>query len=72
MKLANITQGEMFVYDGALFVVAPFDWEKWVYLNICVASRNENYCVGETYVFDSSTETTYITRAVLKDFIPKI
>ena len=69
--VGEIGIGEVFLYNKALFVVLPFDWETEVYYNLCIATRNHDYRVGDKYEFEYCTEAKLITTARLKDFIPK-
>ena len=64
--------GEAFVYDGGMFVTLPFDWEDEKYYNLCIATRNYSYDVGDKYFFEHDVEVKTITRDMLKnDFIPE-
>ena len=72
MSLGSIGIGEMFAYDGALFVVLPYDWEDKCYYNVCVASINRpKYEPGDEMEFDDGTEVEYVAETKLIGFIPK-
>lgn len=51
----DVAIGKMFKFDGALFVVLPFDWEEDAYFNMCVCSKNPDYKVGSKYKFFDDT-----------------
>jgi hypothetical protein len=72
MPLASVGIGEMFAYDGGLFVVLPYDWDDLCYYNVCVASINRpKYEPGDKMVFDDGTEVEYVAETKLLEFIPK-
>ena len=71
-QVGNVGIGEMFLYNGGMFVVMPFDWEDEKYYNLCVATRNyDDYDVGEKMWLDCKVEVNYVPVAQLRDFIPK-
>ena len=68
----KIKIGGVFLYNQALFVVLPFDYETEVYYNLCIATRNhDDYEIGGKYEFEYGTEVKKVTAAELKVFIPK-
>lgn len=72
IEVGNVGIGEMFIHNGGLFVVLPFDWEEEKYFNLCVATRNhDEYDKGDKYFFDYYTMVTLVDEKALKDFIPK-
>ena len=73
MSIVNeIKVGGVFLYNQALFVVLPFDYETEVYYNLCIATRNHGgYNIGGKYEFEYGTEVKKVTAAELKVFIPK-
>jgi hypothetical protein len=48
-RIYDIAVGEMFTFNGALFVMSPFDPDEEKYLSLCVASSNVNWEIGESY-----------------------
>lgn len=73
IQVGNVGVGKVFLYDGALFVVMPFDWDSEKYFNLCIASDNdESYEVGEYYDFKEVTEVEEVSSKALKNaFISK-
>ena len=70
--VGEIEIGGVFLYNQALFVILPFDWETEVYYNLCIATRNhDDYDIGDKYEFEYCTEVERVTIARLKEFIPK-
>lgn len=73
IEVGNVAIGELFVHNGGLFVVLPFDWEEEKYYNLCLATRNhDDYDQGEKYWFDDNTMVEYVPSMLLKEFIPKV
>lgn len=73
IEVGNVAVGELFAYNGGLFVVLPFDWEEEKYYNLCLATRNhDDYDQGEKYWFDENTMVEYVPSLLLKEFIPKV
>ncbi len=71
-QVGNVGIGQMFLYNKAVFVVLPFDWEDEKYYNLCVATRNyDDYDIGDKIWLDEKEEVEYIPVARIKDFIPK-
>jgi hypothetical protein len=71
-QVGNVGIGGMFLYNGAIFVVMPFDWEDEKYYNLCVATRNrDDYDIGDKMWLDEKVEVQYVPAARIKDFIPK-
>lgn len=71
-QVGNVGIGEMFLYNGAVFVVMPFDWENEKYYNLCVATRNhDDYEIGNKVWLDEKVAVKYVPVAQIKDFIPK-
>ena len=71
IELGNVGVGDLFVYDGALFVVMPFNWEENKYKNLCIAVKNPfEYDKGNEYCFMETTMVQPITKTELKQFIP--
>lgn len=71
-QVGNVGIGEMFLYNKAIFVVLPFDWEEEKYYNLCVATRNhDDYDIGDKIWLDEKEEVTYIPNCNIKDLIPK-
>ena len=56
MKMAiigEIETGGVFLYNQALFVVLPFDWENGMCYNLCIATcNNDDYTIGRKYEFE--------------------
>ena len=72
IQIGNVGVGRLFLYNGGLFVVMPFDWDAEQYLNMCIATRNnDEFDIGEYYLFDEMQEVQEISTDALKDFIPK-
>ena len=74
IQVGNVGIGEMFLYNGGMFVVMPFDWEDEKYYNLCVATRNHDdygYDIGEKIWLDYEIEVEKVPMSDLKDFIPK-
>lgn len=72
IEVGNVGIGEMFLYNGAVFVVMPFDWEDEKYYNLCVATRNhDDYDLGDKVWLDENTKVTPMPVARVKEFIPK-
>lgn len=72
IELGNVAIGELFVYNGGLFVVLPFDYEEEKYYNLCIATRNrDDYETTEKYYFDETIMVEYLPSMMLKEFIPK-
>ena len=70
--VGDVGIGEVFVYNGGMFVSLPFDWRKRKCYNLCIATRNYSYDVGDKYFFEYDVEVETITRDMLKnDFIPE-
>ena len=70
--VGNVGIGEMFLYNGGLFVVMPFNWEYEKYYNLCVATRNhDDYEIGSEIWLDENVEVEKVPVSDLKDFIPK-
>ncbi len=70
IEVGNVGIGGVFAYDGALFVVMPFDWDKYKYNNLCIAVRNhEEYDVGNEYYFDPNTKVKEIEKKDLKTLL---
>lgn len=71
-QVGNVGIGEMFLYNGSLFVVMPFDWEDEKYYNLCIATRNhDDYETGSLYWLDEKVEVVKVPNSDLKDLIPK-
>lgn len=67
MLIFDVEVGTMFIYEGALFVVLPFDWEEKKYFNLCIsADENLKYDRGAKYFFDNLTEVTVVEEKKLK------
>lgn len=72
IELGNVAIGELFIHNGGLFVVLPFDYEEEKYYNLCIATRNhDDYDVTEKYYFDETIMVEYLPSMMLKQFIPK-
>lgn len=72
IELGNVAVGELFTYNGGLFVVLPFDYEEEKYYNLCLATRNhDDYDTREKYYFDETIMVEFVSSMVLKQFIPK-
>ena len=68
----KIKIGGVFLYNQALFVALPFDYETEVYYNLCIATRNHGgYEIGGKYEFEYGTKVEQVDAAELKVFIPK-
>lgn len=73
IEVGNVAIGELFTYNGGLFVVLPFDYEEEKYYNLCLATRNhDDYDQGEKYWLDDNTMVEYVPSMLLKEFIPKV
>lgn len=71
IELGNVGIGEVFAYDGALFVSLPFNWEENAYKNLCIAVRNPfEYNSGDEYIFPEDTLVEFVTENSLKTLIP--
>jgi hypothetical protein len=70
IEVGNVGIGGVFAYDGALFVVMPFDWDEYKYNNLCIAVRNhEEYDVGNEYHFLETTMVKEIDKKDLKTLL---
>lgn len=70
--VGEIEVGGVFLYNQALFVALPFDWETETYYNLCIATRNrDDYDIGDKYEFEYCTEVERVVAGELKVFIPK-
>lgn len=71
-QVGNVGIGEMFLYNGAIFVGMPFDWEDEKYYNLCVATRNhDDYDIGDKIFLDEKTEVKRVHAVHIKKLIPK-
>lgn len=73
--IKNIGVGELFIYNGTVFVVMPFNWEEEKYLNLCLLTVetdfNECYEKGEFYWIDEEIEVEKISQEKLKKLLDK-
>lgn len=70
-QVGNVGIGQIFMYNKAIFVVMPFDWEDEKYYNLCVASRNCDYDIGDKMWLDEKEVVQCVPSCNLKDLIPK-
>lgn len=70
IEVGNVGIGGVFAYEGALFVVMPFNWDEYKYNNLCIAVRNcEEYDVGNEYHFLETTMVKEIDKKDLKTLL---
>lgn len=67
----NVGIGCMFLYNSAIFVMCPFDYNANAYPSICVATKNDKYEVGEMFFLDEKAECDIITHKYLKEIFMK-
>lgn len=71
IRVGNVGVGQMFLYNGAVFVVMPFNCDDRKYYNLCIATRNYDYGLGDQIWLDEMVEVQYISTSMVRDFIPK-
>ena len=71
--IGNIGVGELFIYNGTVFVVMPFNWEEERYLNLCLLTVktdfDEYYEKGEFYWINEETKVEKISQEKLKKLL---
>lgn len=68
----NVSIGQYFLYDNAIFVTQQYDLEKEGYYGICIASRNcDKYYIGEEIHLDKRIEVEIVSTTRLEEFISK-
>lgn len=73
--IGNIGVGELFIYNGTIFVVMPFNWEEERYLNLCLLTVetdfDEYFEKGEYCWINEETEVEKISQEKLKKLLDK-
>lgn len=73
--VGNVGVGELFIYNGTIFVVMPFNWEEERCLNLCLFTTktvfDEYYEKGEFYWLDEEIEVEKISQEKLKKLLDK-
>ena len=65
--IGEIEIGGVFLYNQALFVVLPFDWESGMCYNLCIATRNnDDYTIGRKYEFEYGTEVIIMSNKIFE------
>lgn len=73
IEVGNVGIGELFTYNGGLFVVLPYEWTEEKYYNLCICTRNhDDYNEGEKYWFNDNTQVEFVSSKDLKFLIPPI
>lgn len=52
----DVMVGGVFVFDNAVFVMCPFDFNANAYPSICIATKKDKYEVGEMFFLDDEQE----------------
>ena len=67
-RIYDVAVGEMFIFDGALFVISPFDVDEEKYLSLCLATKNPEWEVSGNYWIDDEQVVSTIPQTLLEAF----